>query len=246
METMFVGQLLFSLNEVDSTNDFLLNKLKSESLAEGTIVVAKQQTKGKGQRGKSWLSDSNESLLLSLLLFPKCSIQKQFFLNKAIAVSICQALSTFGVNAKIKWPNDIYVENKKVSGVLIENAIHSNQLKHSVVGVGINVNQLSFPQNLPNPTSMRLCLNKQVDRTLLLEVVCSFMEKNYLLFKNNSFTQIDDQYHSLLYKHFEYTSFKIENKLVDLKVLGVSASGLLELEGKEGLKAFSMGEITFV
>jgi BirA family biotin operon repressor/biotin-[acetyl-CoA-carboxylase] ligase len=118
MDTMFVGQLLFSLNEVNSTNDFLIKKLESERLLEGTIVTAKQQTNGKGQRGKSWLSSNGQSLLFSLLLYPKCAIQQQFYLNKAVAVSICQALSEINIQAKIKWPNDIYVGKKKNCGYL--------------------------------------------------------------------------------------------------------------------------------
>ncbi len=243
---MFVGQLLFSLNEVNSTNDFLIKKLESERLLEGTIVITKQQTKGKGQRGKSWLSSDGQSLLFSLLLYPKCAIQQQFYLNKAIAVSICQALSEINIKAKIKWPNDIYVGKKKIAGILIENTINSSQLKQSIVGVGLNVNQAEFSSELLNPTSIRLHLGKELDISSFLEVVCVFLEKNYLLFKNNSDDKIDEVYHSYLYRYLQNTSFKKDGEYFESKIIGVNALGLLELEMHSRITTFSMGELTFV
>ena len=121
MYSLFLGQKIIELSSVDSTNNYLIDLSQNISLVEGTVVIANEQTAGKGQRNNSWSSETGKSLCISILLMPKLDVNQQFLFNKFIALSLCQALNNYSLTAKIKWPNDILIGSKKVAGILIEN-----------------------------------------------------------------------------------------------------------------------------
>src|SRR5690606_30509010 len=136
-----------------------------------TVVMAYEQTKGRGQRSASWSSNPNENLLFSLLLMPAdLAVGKMFYLSKITALSVLSFMDNMAVyNASIKWPNDIYVDGQKIAGILIENNLNSNKLASTVIGVGINVNQCVFEETL-KATSMQLQTAEKYDlQSLLLE-----------------------------------------------------------------------------
>ena len=147
MDCLFVGQRIIELSSVDSTNNYLIDLSQRTSLVEGTIVIAKKQTAGRGQRNNIWSSESDKSLCISLLLKPKLDITQQFLFNKFIALSLCQALNKYSLTTKIKWPNDILIDRKKVAGILIENSIRAGKIEKSVVGIGVNINNKNNPVN---------------------------------------------------------------------------------------------------
>ena len=147
---------------IDSTNDEaarLLENIEKEDVTKKSFVVrADFQTDGRGQRGNVWTSNNAENLMFSYVFFPDNFLaSNQFLILQAAALSVAEYLETKGIDdVKIKWPNDIYCGMKKICGMLIENAITGRFLKHCIIGIGINVNQKTFPENLPNPVSMTL------------------------------------------------------------------------------------------
>ena len=144
--TLFIGKSVLKLDRTESTNDVMLQKLKSRQEAEGWVVIANHQTRGKGAGTNSWHDEPGKNLLMSLLLKPTfIKAADQFLLNELICVSIADALKTCcGIEVKLKWPNDIYVDENKIAGILIENTLRENYLHHSIIGIGININQIKF------------------------------------------------------------------------------------------------------
>lgn len=139
---------------LDSTNSEALRG----NYPEGTIVVADHQTDGRGQRGNVWNSEKSKNLTISVVHYPDIPIAESFRISMAAALSITDLLMSFGIDSKIKWPNDIYVGDLKIAGILIENSLAGDSLiRKSVIGVGLNVLQREFPSDIPNPTSMILC-----------------------------------------------------------------------------------------
>lgn len=157
------------LDSTDSTNQEALRQISR--LDNLSVVSAERQTNGRGQRGNRWKSNDGENLLFSIVLkfsdntsrgifhelMPPLSAYDQFVLNEAAALAVVDFLAAHGISADIKWPNDIYVNGRKICGILIENSLRGNNVSSSIVGIGINVNQTEFDPDLPNPTSMTLC-----------------------------------------------------------------------------------------
>jgi BirA family biotin operon repressor/biotin-[acetyl-CoA-carboxylase] ligase len=242
MDCLFVGQNIIELTSVDSTNSYLTKLTLDDFIPEGTVVIANQQLEGRGQRGNSWLSEPNKSLIVSILLLPKIELKRQFLFNKFIALSVCQVLSHYGLCAKIKWPNDILINDKKISGVLIENTIRFNKIEKSIVGIGINVsNNL---ESISNATSLEMSLEKTPSIDELLPLLCEKIEKNYLLFKQDS-TLINELYHKNLYKIGEEQMFVKDEYSFSGIIKFVNESGQLvvEINGKNEL--YNWGDLRF-
>jgi BirA family biotin operon repressor/biotin-[acetyl-CoA-carboxylase] ligase len=133
---------IFKMDKAASSNNEAMLLAKQKEIPEGTIVWVLNQTKGRGQGNKKWHSNPNENLTFSVLLKPSfLPMEKQFVLSKMVAVAVAKVVSSFCSDTFIKWPNDIYVKNNKIAGILIENSIQGQKMYHSVVGIGININQ---------------------------------------------------------------------------------------------------------
>lgn len=208
MNTLFVGHNLLKFSSLPSTNDCCWELLSDKSLPDGTVVWTPMQTQGKGQRGKSWLTEEGNSLPFSIVFKPKVTVSEQFFLNKAVALGVCEGFSSFGVSAEIKWPNDIYISHKKVAGILIENSLRGSLLQAVVVGVGVNINQDEFAEDLPNPISLKQAVQQTFDLEEVLGELCYYIEKRYMQFKAGHFEKIDADYHSMLYRHQKIQTFR--------------------------------------
>ena len=246
MNTLIIGHKIIRLDNVNSTNSFLSENLNDSSFFEGVVVVANAQTQGRGQGENLWHSNSGDNLLFSVLLQPKCDLIYQFYLNQFIAVSICQTLKQFGLDCQIKWPNDILVNKKKIAGILIENKIQGRMLHSSIVGVGLNVNQSDFPDQLINPTSMKLLLKDSIDINQVLETLIFQLEKHYFQFKRNELNVINENYQSLLFKRNEKAYFIIKGKRVETIIREVNKQGEIVLEIDNELKSFSNSQIKMI
>ena len=146
---------IICFESLNSTNDWARNII--DTLGERSIIVAENQTAGRGQRDHSWHSRSGENLLCSIVLKDMNLTAKEGqAISEITAVSVVETLKTNGIYAEIKLPNDIYVNGNKIAGLLIEHAIRGNIISWSIVGIGLNVNQTDFPEDIPNPTSMKL------------------------------------------------------------------------------------------
>ena len=144
------------LERVDSTNDEARRHISE--IDNLSVVSALEQTKGRGQRGNRWSSQPGENLTFSLVVKDfRIKANEQSAISQATALSLIDLLSRHEIKARIKWPNDIYAGDEKICGILIENSLKGSEIDWSIIGIGLNVNQTAFPEDLPNPTSMKLC-----------------------------------------------------------------------------------------
>lgn len=247
MSTSTIGHQIVWLEEVDSTNQYAIRYTKDNE-SHGLIVAAHFQTEGKGQRGNTWESSSGKNLLFSLVLRPNfLQVQKQFLLSKATALAVCDMLAPLVSGISVKWPNDIYIDNRKVAGILIENAFSTSMLDSTIVGVGINVNQTEFPDDIPNPTSLLLSAGNEGNIEELLKCFCVCFEKRYQLLESRSIEKITTDYMNLLYRKDDYHLYQSKDRTFRAKIFGVRDSGELILETEEGeLLEFAFKEVSYV
>lgn len=246
--TLFVGQNLVKLQEVDSTN-FYLKKLLSNSkpLIEGTVIMAENQTAGRGQSNNKWLSENGKNLTLSIYLKPSfLSVNEQFELNKAISLGVTDCLiPLLGDDCSVKWPNDIYFHDKKIGGILIENTTKGYQLKDSVVGIGLNVNQKSFGDLENRATSITKILHQDYDLENLLMQLCQSIESRYLQLKAGKKDLLDQDYEKKLFRLNENHFFEINQNLIQGIIRGVSPFGRLCLESNNKILELDLKEVKF-
>ncbi len=189
--------MIYHFDTLQSTND----EARDLRYVEGDIIVARQQTAGRGQRGHSWESVAGENLTFSLVLTPTfLPTTEQFKLLQTIALSLCDMFAEYALETSVKWTNDIYVGDNKIVGILIEHQSISATLQRTIVGIGINVNQQHFSEALPNPTSMAL----ELGRTLDLEEVLGRFEQafrnRYAQLKSGEAAGLSAEYNSRLYR----------------------------------------------
>jgi BirA family biotin operon repressor/biotin-[acetyl-CoA-carboxylase] ligase len=191
---------IIELDTIDSTNNYAMQLIDADTAQPGLTVVAKEQTHGKGQRGRQWKDAPGESLLMSIICTPDCPLDEQFVFNAAVAVSVAEVLSQLyeGWDVRIKWPNDIIINDKKAGGILIENILRGSKWSYSIIGFGLNVAQAKFSAELPFATSLKIVSGKSFSmpslfaklRSNILGRTCSGL----------SVTQIMNEYNSVLYR----------------------------------------------
>ena len=177
---------IIKLDAIDSTNSYLKKLLNKESLDDLTVVVSKHQTQGRGRNGNVWSNKPSLNLAFSIYKrFSDFEIDKKFMLNVISSISVYETLKKYNLfDLTIKWPNDIMTEDKKISGILIENNIRGNRIKHSVIGIGININQSKF-KNLPNATSIFIETGKLNSVETITQELHNTLEKNFDELKTN-------------------------------------------------------------
>jgi len=231
---------IIRLKSVKSTNDFALGLYGNiEDLKDGTIVVAHTQTTGKGLDKNRWESEPGRNLTFSVCLFPHfLPVEKQFELNKAMSLGIYDFVRDRVPNEKItiKWPNDIYINNEKVAGILINNTIKGNILDFTVAGFGININQAKFISDAPNPVSFIKYRDKESTLDECLDLVCKKLDTRYEQLKANQFAQLDSDYLESLFRLNENHTFKYEGIIIDARITGISNFGHLQLDTKDSRK----------
>tara|TARA_R110001592_G_scaffold140281_5_gene361186 strand:+ start:3424 stop:4173 length:750 start_codon:yes stop_codon:yes gene_type:complete len=240
------GNEIFVLDEVTSTNSYVQDLVTKTKLIEGYVVRAKTQTNGKGQRGNVWETEPHKNLTFSLVLKPNLAVSEQFMLSKVIALGIADFLQSLNLEqVKIKWPNDIWVNNKKVAGILIENTLKTNKITTSVVGVGLNVNQHVFSSNL-NATSLQNELNINFDIEALLNDLLVCLEKRYLMLRALQYQRINTDYLSNLLGYNIELNYKVGRNPCKGIIRGVNPLGLLQLEVNEQLNEFDLKEVSLI
>ncbi len=219
------------LDSVDSTNNYTAT-LTNGNVPEGTVVITREQTAGRGQRANSWVSESGKNLTVTYVLRPKfLRISDQFILNKAIALAVNKAIQHFvpHKDVQIKWPNDIFLQNKKVAGILLETSMQGGHIVSCLAGIGINVNQQHFQANSGNPISLIEVLGKELNLDDLLDVLSEYLEVFYLQLKSGKFGSIDASYNNLLWKKDEMHTFYQEGIPFNAKVKCVDEQGCLHV-----------------
>ena len=240
---------LIKLDAIDSTNDFLKGLSNDISTQNFTIVTAETQTKGKGQMGSKWISESGKNLIVSVLVKNILSDISQIFdLNIAIALSIYEALDFFDINnLSIKWPNDIMSGNKKIAGILIENIIKSDNSIHSIIGFGLNVNQTNF-DDLPNASSLKNIMNQDFDKEIILNKILKSIQKNISELENNNQEKLWTLYNEKIFKKQKIMAFENSNKEKFMGIIqNVSRSGKLQLLiENDTIQEFDIKEIMMI
>jgi BirA family biotin operon repressor/biotin-[acetyl-CoA-carboxylase] ligase len=259
--SLFIGKVTSYLSKVDSTNAFANNLLSKSTPIEGTVIYTDNQYAGRGQIGSKWESSIGKNITMSVILHPKfLPIAHQFKLNQAIALAIYDLLSQYIFpldQLRVKWPNDIYVGNKKIGGVLIENRLRSNLLASTVVGVGLNVNQSAFSPTLINPTSLILETGEEEDVYDMMGRFCECLEYRYLELKSfanksgtsqQKYQSFDSAYLNVLYGYQEWRDFEIAatHQQIRGKITGIDSSGKLKIQTINKTLAFSFKEVIFL
>jgi BirA family biotin operon repressor/biotin-[acetyl-CoA-carboxylase] ligase len=248
-KTLFVGVQKIPLKKVDSTNSYALNMLSKSNPPEGTVVIAANQTEGKGQMGSHWLVEPDKNATFSVILYPRFLRPSQhFLLNTCISLAISDALLQLGLSdLLIKWPNDIYFRGKKLGGILIQNTVNSGSIVSTVAGIGINVNQERFPDELPNATSLAIAAQKKWDLDAIMDSIFAAIETRYLSLKQHGGTNFLQEFQSRMLGFGQVRYFADpEGRKFSGKVLGVSALGKLRLEKVEGVVEYDFKELSWL
>lgn len=235
MASLIIGKNIIQLEKVQSTNDYTLKLLTKSSPEEGTIVLANNQTMGKGQAGNGWESQAGKNLTMSIILKPSfLEPSKQFYISKIIALTMYDFLNDILENVSIKWPNDIYVNNDKIAGILIENSLIGSKFEYSVVGIGVNINQKEFSPELMNPTSLVRETGNIYDLSKLLNNLIKYLNIYYQLLHNGKYTEINRKYLSHIYRFREIHFFKAQKDIIKGRITDIKESGQLEITSVSG------------
>ena len=237
---------LIKLDAIDSTNDFLKQLSVEKALVNFTVVTAENQTNGKGQMGAKWDSETGKNLIFSVLVKNVLNnITEIFDLNVAVALSVLTTLEKNNIpNLSIKWPNDILSDNKKVAGILIENTIKNNVEITSIIGIGLNVNQLNF-DNLPKASSLAVIMKKELDKEVILKQLIASLKSNCDLLQNKSESQLWNSYNNNLFKKGIPMAFSLPDGTKFMGIIkSVNSSGNLELKlENDTVETFGIKEI---
>lgn len=233
----FTDSQIIELESVDSTNKYLSNLLNSKTLPEGSVVWAHAQSHGQGQSDNVWESEPGKNLTASFVLYPHfLEPEYQFFLTMIISLSVCTALDKLQLpaSAMIKWPNDIYLNRQKVAGILIKNDLIGNRISKTIAGIGLNINQLSFNDTIPDAVSLRMITGKDYNVADLLTECHDSMAFWYTKLMKGETGSLEKAYLSRLYLLNEPAWFEIKGKKVEAVIGGLAAYGMLRLTGNQG------------
>ena len=225
---------IIHLTETHSTNSAIAAHAKQYPASTIVALYTDFQTQGRGQQGNTWESNKGENILLSLHFTPALPANRQFGISKAVALGVMDFVKTYtSLPIYIKWPNDIYVGNNKIAGILIENTLMGHQLCNCTVGIGLNVNQTQFSANIPNPISLRNITGITYNIEECVHSLCTAVVHRYeqLLLHPEI---INNEYLQHLYRLNEYHSYIYNEEQISAKITGVSDVGFLQLQTKVG------------
>ena len=236
---------IYNFEEVGSTNDVA----KEQKYQHGDIICAERQISGRGQRGNKWLSPKGENITMSMVLEPtSVAVEKQFFISKVVTLALADAMRSYGIEVRIKWPNDIYVGDKKLMGILIENNLNNGVMSRSVPGIGINVNQTKFDPTLPNPTSMRVVTGREFLTEEVVACVAGCIAERYAQLERGEYETIMAEYHKLLYRLDEPHRFRYpQGAEFTATIRGALPTGDLVLEHEGGeCRTYLFKEVEYI
>ncbi len=253
--TLFMGKVAINLHRVDSTNNYAKRLIANDKPSEGTAILADFQEAGRGQTigsngmlGNKWQSLPGHNLLVSYILYPQfLAAQRQFHLNMAISLGVRDAVEHFTGHdeVKVKWPNDIYVRDRKICGILIENTLSGNTINSSIAGIGLNVNQREFSAGITNAVSLALVKDKDFAIPKVFEVLSAKLEAWYLQLKARKFDWLKSKYLGQLYQYNQNAWYTQNGERFVGKIVDVDEAGklVLEVDGEE--RKFAFKEIIF-
>ncbi|MBK9291241.1 MAG: biotin--[acetyl-CoA-carboxylase] ligase [Bacteroidetes bacterium] len=240
---------MLRLGPTTSTHKLLSEMLQAGEPVCGKVITADFQTGGRGQGNNTWHSAPGQNLLMSFCWCPRhLAASRQFEITMAVSLAIAGLMDAFAIpSVSIKWPNDIWSGNSKLAGVLISNTVSGALITHSIISIGLNVNQLDFPEELPNPVSMRMLSGRIYDRHGLLAELMDYMKKEIGRIEQGDAKLLRINYLNRLRGLGEIRQFRIGGNLVDCKIAGVDEFGRIQLATAPGqLQAYDLSEARMV
>lgn len=236
-----------NLHSTDSTNNYLRGYVMNGN-DDIVVVKADYQTAGRGQGSNTWESEDGKNLLFSLMVRPHTiPVASQFVLSMTMAVALKEALDGYAEGFELKWPNDIYWHNLKISGTLIETTVSGKGLGRCIFGVGINVNQRTFTSNAPNPVSLSAITGQEEDITELLSRIVEAFCKYYAMLLDGRYADISDLYHAALYRRHGFHAYRDANGIFDAAIVEVEDDGHLVLRDKDcHFRRYAFKEVEFL
>ncbi len=223
---------IIKLNAIDSTNTYLKERVNETFVEDETIIVAENQQKGRGQMGNGWLSRTGQSLTFSVFKrFEGLMVEQQFVISMAVSLAIVETFKQMGVSSvSIKWPNDILSGNKKIAGILIENVLEGTNIKHSIIGIGVNVNESDFPY-LPQASSLKLEMGKSFQLEEVLMLILKNLLNNLKSVTNLDFFEWQELYERNMFRRNDISTFENgDGKRFNGIIKGISEMGELLVE----------------
>lgn len=247
LKTKTFGNKIFTFQSIDSTNN-CAKAVANIGAAEGVVVIAEEQTAGKGRLGRSWQANPEENLTFSVVLRPKISPEAVNLLPLYVAVAVAQAIErATGLKVECKWPNDLLIGKRKVAGILIEGSIQQGILDYVVVGLGINVNQTKFPSDLlQKATSLKLESGQEIDRVQLFRQILTSFESSYTTSLRNGFESTIPTWltrSTMLNKPIVVSQ---QGNIINGVVTGLSKDGGIVLQTNGSEKTLFAGDVTIV
>ena len=238
------------VEETDSTSTYLndhLSEVEDDGLGL-TVVSATFQTSGRGQGTNKWESERDKNLLFSILCHPVwVPLRSHFLISEAIAIALHDVLSKYIGDIMIKWPNDIYWKDKKISGTIIENYLSQKHIRDCIIGTGINVNQIEFRSGAPNPVSLAQILGKEVDKDALLKDVVDTFQLYLNDLRNGNYDKIVSLYTSYLYRGHGFYKYRDNDGEFEAAFVEVEDDGHLILRDKDAtIRSYAFKEVEFV
>lgn len=237
---------ILKLNAIDSTNQYLKELSLSKVIEDFTVVWAHEQQKGKGQMGAKWVSEPGKNLTFSVLKkHDDLKVKHQFLLNISVSLAILDVLQRLSIpNLSVKWPNDILSGSTKICGILVENTLIGNQIQASIVGIGLNVNQLTF-NNLTNVSSLKLLLGRTLNLEELLKSIIEDLKAKFSDLENHKYEALTTAYEKNLFRKDKPSTFTNKNGKIFMGFIrNVSKEGKLIVELEDAiLKEFDLKEI---
>jgi len=247
-----IGLPLIELQSIDSTNNYARLQIHAGLAQHGTVYFTHEQTAGKGQRGKVWNSEKGLNIMMSIVIDPgSIALSRQFQLSACVAVSVFQFFREYaGDETKIKWPNDLYWQDRKAGGILIENIIRVAEAgqanwDRSIVGIGININQTQFPVFLSNPVSLKQITGKTFDVIESTKRLCGILNSNFNKLTEGRFEDLYQEYLEHLYKKDQKAVFRKDSRVFEATVRSVTKNGKLVIDHAFE-EEFDFGELEWV
>lgn len=221
-----------------STNGTLKTILENKTLKDNILkdyffIYTNYQSAGRGMATNCWESENNKNILASFLFFPSTTPKQQFYFNQFFALSIQKTIASYLPQAQIKWPNDIYINKKKIAGILIEHSLNSQTITHTIAGVGININQTNFSANIPNPTSLTIETQQHFEIDTILNQIIDNQHILYPILQSNNFNQLHQLYLEKLLNLDIWAHYEICQQPIYAKIIGIDSYGRLQLIDKK-------------
>lgn len=246
-DTSIIGKKVIYLPTCHSTNDIAAELVRIDPSMEGAVVITDDQTKGRGQRGTTWVSQPRMNLTMSVVLTPVfLPIPDQFLISQSIALGVTTYLSKYSDKVKIKWPNDIYVGDKKICGTLIENSIQGSVLGSSIAGIGLNINQIAFEGG--RGTSLAAITGHDFSLKEEFSKLVHHLDAWYFKLRSGQQEEIRREYLKYLLGYNQLRRFRYENEAISGTVTGITDYGKLciQFEGQAESTQLALKEIEWL